>query len=54
VLVLWTERGRGKGSGIPIEHHGVYVVTVGDGEIVRIAMYNDAGEARAAVGLLEQ
>ena len=28
VLVLWTERGRGKGSGIPIEHDGGYVVTL--------------------------
>ena len=51
VLVLWTERGRGKGSGIPIEHHGGYVVTVDDGEIARIVMYTDAGEARAALGL---
>ena len=50
VLVLWTERGRGKGSGIPIEHDGGYVVTLRDGEIARIHMYNDAGEALASVG----
>ena len=53
VLVLWTERGRGKGSGIPIEHDGGYVVTLREGEIARIHMYNDAGEALAAVGLPE-
>ncbi len=51
VLVLWTERGRGKGSGIPIEHDGGYVVTVLGGEITRIHLYNDAGEALAAVGV---
>ena len=48
VLVLWTERGRGKGSGIPIEHDGGYVGDRARGtEIARIHMYNDAGEALA-------
>ncbi len=51
VLVIWTERGRGKGSGIPIEHQGGNVVTVQDGEIMRIALYNDVEQAREAVGL---
>ena len=53
VLVTWTERGRGKGSGIPIEHRGGNVVTVRDGEIVRIALYNDVRQALEAVGLPE-
>jgi len=51
VLVTWTERGRGRGSGIPIEHHGGYAVTVRDGAIVHMALYNELSEARAAVGL---
>jgi ketosteroid isomerase-like protein len=53
VLVLWTERGRGRASGIAIEHQGGYVLTVRDGEIVRIAMYVDSDEALAAAGLTE-
>jgi len=51
VLVLWTERGRGKGSGIAIEHHGGYVVTLRDGEIVHMALYNEVSQARTAAGL---
>jgi len=53
VVVLWTERGRGKGSGIPLEHHGGNVVTIRDGEIVRIAIYTSTDKALEAVGLRE-
>lgn len=53
VVVLWTERGRGKGSGIAIEHHGGYVVTVRTGEIIRIALYNDTAQALSTLGLSE-
>jgi ketosteroid isomerase-like protein len=53
VLVLWTERGRGKGSGVPLEHSGGYLVDVRDGEVTRIVLYNDTEGALAAAGLRE-
>jgi ketosteroid isomerase-like protein len=53
VLILWRERGRGKGSGIPLEQSGANLVTVGAGRIVHIRMYVNRQEALEAAGIQE-
>jgi ketosteroid isomerase-like protein len=39
VLVLWRERGRGKGSGVPMEQDGANLATIRNGRIVRMRLY---------------
>jgi ketosteroid isomerase-like protein len=39
VLILWHERGRGKGSGLPMEQRGGNLVTISDGRIVHVRLY---------------
>lgn len=50
VLVIATERGRGKGSGAPVERTIAGVYNVLDGKIVRITGYLSEEAAVAAVG----
>ena len=45
-LVRW--RGRGKGSGIDVEAPGGHLWTFRDGLVVRLEVYRDRDEARAA------
>jgi ketosteroid isomerase-like protein len=53
VLVLATESGRGKGSGIEIEHPHGMIATVRSGKIVRTVGYVERSEALEAAGLSE-
>ncbi len=50
VVVVWTERGRGKASGITLELHGGNVHTVNDGRVVQVVVYDAAAKALEAVG----
>jgi ketosteroid isomerase-like protein len=45
-LVRW--RGRGKGSGIDVEAEGAHAWTFRDGLVIRLEVYRDRDEARAA------
>jgi ketosteroid isomerase-like protein len=51
VLILWRERGRGKGSGIALEQTGANLVTIADRHIVHMRLYVDQRAALRAVGL---
>jgi ketosteroid isomerase-like protein len=51
VLIMWRERGRGKGSGIAMEQTGANLVTIADGHIVHMRLYVDQQAALRAVGL---
>jgi ketosteroid isomerase-like protein len=51
VLVLFREGGRGKGSGVPIDHRGAVVWRIADGQVVEFKTYLDRTEAFRAVGL---
>lgn len=54
VFVLATHRGRGRGSGVPVEERWAYVYTVREGTVSRVELWNgrDAREAAlAALGL---
>lgn len=44
------QRGRGKGSGAPMESPVTFVFTVRDGLIERWQMFHDEDEARDALG----
>lgn len=48
VLVVLTQHGRGKGSGIEIQTRYATLFEIGDGKIVRMTLYPDVEEARAA------
>ena len=48
VLVLATQRGRGKGSGVPVEARYVTVFAVRDGKIVSFTLYPDTAEVPGA------
>ena len=50
VFVNAVQRGRGKGSGAPMESNVTFVFTVRGGLIDRWQMFHDEAEARAAVG----
>jgi ketosteroid isomerase-like protein len=39
VLILWHERGRGRGSGVPMELRGASLVTVCEGRIVHVRLF---------------
>ena len=51
VLIMWRERGRGKGSGVPMEQRGANVVTVRNGRIVHVRLYVHQLAALKAAGL---
>jgi ketosteroid isomerase-like protein len=51
VLILWRERGRGKGSGVPIEQRGGNLLTIREGRIVHIRLYMDQQAALVAAGV---
>jgi ketosteroid isomerase-like protein len=51
VLALAWQRGRGRHSGLAMDMKWGQVVTVRDGEIIRVDNYEDRGEAFKAVGL---
>jgi len=53
VVVLAREWGRGKGSGIEIDHPHITVATVRDGRIVHLKGYLDKDQALEAAGLSE-
>lgn len=53
VLVLARESGRGKGSGIEIEHPHAAIVTVRNGKVVHTLGFVDRAEALEAAGLSE-
>lgn len=53
VLVVATESGRGKGSGVSVERTMGVLYTVVDGKIVRITFFPDEREALQAAGLSE-
>jgi ketosteroid isomerase-like protein len=51
VLVLAEQRGRGKGSGIPISRKGANVFHVRNGKVVKLILYEDRGPAFADLSL---
>jgi len=51
VLVLSTQRGLGKGSGIAWENRFAMLFEVADDRITRWTVYDDVGEALSAAGL---
>ena len=53
VVVIVNQRGRSKGSGIPLEMRLAQVWTVRDGAGIRMQMYASVDEALEAVGLSE-
>ena len=52
-VIIYTERGRGKGSGVSVEDTRGNVVTVRGGKIVRTVIYPTVATALKAVGLSE-
>ena len=53
MFVRACQRGRGKGSGVPLENDITFVFTLRDGAIVRWQMFHTDDEAREALGLGE-
>ena len=53
VVVLWSQRMAGRGSGAPVKLDSAQVQTLRDGRISRIDNYTDPNEALKAVGLAE-
>ncbi|MEA2152548.1 MAG: SnoaL-like domain [Solirubrobacteraceae bacterium] len=53
VFVGTRESGRGKISGVPMEHDSTFVCTLSRGRIVRIQIFGSEREAVEAVGLAE-
>ena len=51
VFVSARETGRGKLSGVPMEHESTFVYTLSQGRIVRIQIFGSEREAVEAVGL---
>src|SRR5690349_15736836 len=51
VLVLWNERGRARGSGLPVSGEGASVFTVREGMIVSAVVHLDRRAARQEAGL---
>ncbi len=51
VVAVWSNRGRGKGSGIEAEHEFYAVYDVRDGKVVRFRMLASRDEALQAAGL---
>jgi ketosteroid isomerase-like protein len=53
VLAVVTEKGRGKGSGVPVNRSYAVLYTVIDGRIARITQFGTEQEALEAAGLQE-
>jgi ketosteroid isomerase-like protein len=53
LVVLWSQRMAGRGSGAPVKLDSAQVLTVRDGKVSRIDNYTDVNEALEAVGLRE-
>ena len=53
VVVVARERGRGKGSGVPVERRWAQVWTFSRGQIVRWELFADKAAALEAAGLRE-
>jgi uncharacterized protein len=53
VLAIVREVARGRSSGVEIDSRWGYLITVEDGEMVRVEAYRDAGQAVRAAGLGE-
>jgi ketosteroid isomerase-like protein len=51
VAVLWSERGRAKGSGVPMTLRGISVLTIRDGLIVSLVATLDRERTLAELGL---
>jgi hypothetical protein len=51
ILATVTETGRGKGSGVPVQHTFALLYTVIDGKIARITGFPSGEEALEAAGL---
>ena len=54
VVVILTQRGRSKATGIPVEMRFAQVWTVRDGQGIRMQLYASVEEALEAVGLSAQ
>jgi hypothetical protein len=53
VAFLWRERGRAKGSGVPMSQDGITVLTLRDGLVVAMVTSVDREQTLAALGLTE-
>jgi len=53
VVVFWSQRMTGRGSGAPVKLDSAQVVTLRDGKVRRIDNYSDLNKALAAIGLQE-
>jgi ketosteroid isomerase-like protein len=51
VLLLWVERGRGKGSGVDMEQRGATLMTLRDGRVASCVLYLDRAKAFADAGI---
>jgi ketosteroid isomerase-like protein len=51
VLAIVRETARGRASGVEVDGRWGYLITVEDGEIVRVEAYRDADQAIAVAGL---
>jgi ketosteroid isomerase-like protein len=51
VFVGTRESGRGRSSGVPMEHESTFVYTLSQGRIARIQIFGSEREAVEAVGL---
>ena len=54
VVVILTQRGRSKATGIPVEMRFAQVWTLRDGQGIRMQLYASVEEALQAVGLSQQ
>jgi ketosteroid isomerase-like protein len=54
VVVILTQRGRSKTTGVPVEMRFAQVWTLRDGQGIRMQLYASVDEALEAVGLSEQ
>ena len=54
VVVILSQRGRSKATGIPVDMRFAQVWTLRDGRAIRMQMYANPEEALEAVGLSEQ
>jgi ketosteroid isomerase-like protein len=54
VLILARQTGRGKGSGVPVDHEVAFLATVRNGKIVRLEAYWDRDRALADLGLASE
>jgi ketosteroid isomerase-like protein len=51
VVVVFREGGRGKGSGVPIDHRGAVIWRIAGGQVIEFKTYLDLAKAFRAAGL---